>query len=488
MDNPTKKSWFSKKLFYILLILFIIVVTVLLLRPASQQTGAAQAQSAQKWTCSMHPEIIRDKPGNCPKCGMTLVPLEVHTDVNVPANAFVASDAILKLMEVETAVVERRAVENHVRFFGRLDYDESLKKTISAWVAGRIDRLFVDFTGITVKKGDHLVDLYSPQLISAQAELLQAVKGAASLGTDSSELIKTSSANVLEAARQKLRLLGITDEQIKTIESGGQALTHITITAPIGGIVIEKNAYEGMYVDTGTPIYKVADLSKLWLMLYAYELDLVWIRYGQTVEFTVEAYPGEIFRGTISFIDPVLDEKTRTVMVRVNVDNSQGKLKPAMFVNALVHSKMATSGKVIAPELADKWICPMHPDVISSNAGDCTICGMPLVTAKSLGFVRAEVNEMPLVIPATAPLITGKRAIVYVQDPNLKKPMFEGVEIVLGPRAGDFYIVESGLAEGQRVVTRGNFKIDAALQLQAKKSMMNPEASSTAAPVQIHQH
>jgi Cu(I)/Ag(I) efflux system membrane fusion protein len=193
-----------------------------------------------------------------------------------------------------------------------------------------------------------------------------------------------------------------------------------------------------------------------------------------------------VFKGKISFIAPVLDAKTRTVKLRVNVDNSEGKLKPGMFVRATVRAKVAQSGTVMDPEMAGKWICPMHPSVIKSQFGTCEKCGMDLVTTESLGYVQAgEPNEAPLVIPTSAPLITGKRAVVYVRLPNTEKPTFEGREIVLGPRAGDYYIVESGLMEGEIVVTNGSFKIDSALQIQAKPSMMSPEGA--AAPV-IHDH
>lgn len=194
------------------------------------------------------------------------------------------------------------------------------------WMVGLKDRLFVDFTGTTVSKGDHMVELYSPELISAQAELLQALKTADNVKTATSELVKRITLATLEAAREKLRLLGLTNEQISKIESSGKKpLTHITIYSPIGGIVIHKNATEGLYVETGMPIYTIADLSQLWVRLDAYESDLPWIRYGQEAEFTTEAYPGEAFKGKINFIEPVLNEKTRTVKLRVNVDGGDGK-------------------------------------------------------------------------------------------------------------------------------------------------------------------
>jgi Cu(I)/Ag(I) efflux system membrane fusion protein len=359
---------------------------------------------------------------------------------------------------------------------GKVDYDETRVKNITAWVPGRIDRLYVDFTGITVSKGDHMVDLYSPELISAQAELLQALKAAGSIKNNTSDLMKRTTLATLEASRDKLQLLGLTRAQIDNIESAGEPVTHITVYSPMGGIVIHKHATEGMYVNTGTPIYTLADLSRLWIMLDAYESDLPWIRYGQEVEFSTEAYPGQIFKGKISFRDPILNAKTRTVKVRLNVDNPDGKLKPGMFVRSVLRAKVAQGGAVMDSELAGKWICPMHPSVVKEQPDKCDICEMDLVATESLYATASEPNEPPLVIPATAPLITGKRAVVYVRLPNADKPTFEGRQIILGPRATDYYLVKEGLAEGEIVVTNGNFKIDSALQIQAKPSMMSADS------------
>jgi Cu(I)/Ag(I) efflux system membrane fusion protein len=215
----------------------------------------------------------------------------------------------------------------------------------------------------------------------------------------------------------------------------------------------------------------------LWVKLDAYESDLPWVRYGQEVEFSAEAYPGQVFKGKISFRDPILNAKTRTVKVRLNVDNPDGRLKPGMFVRGVLRAKVAQGGAVMEPELAGKWICPMHPSVVKDQPDKCDICEMDLVTTESLYVTASEPNEPPLVIPATAPLITGKRAVVYVRIPDANKPTFEGRQIVLGPRAADYYLVEEGLEEGELVVTKGNFKIDSALQIQARPSMMSAESS-----------
>ncbi len=324
-----------------------------------------------------------------------------------------------------------------------------------------------------------MASLYSPELISAQEELLQAIKTIKNVEDTTLGIMKEMTQSTADAAREKLRLWGLTPEQIDNIETTGEVSDHMTIYAPTGGIVIHKNALEGMYVKTGTKIYTIADLSEVWVKLDAYESDLQWLRYGQQVKFTTVAFPGEFFTGTISFIDPILNEKTRTVKIRVNVPNPEGKLKPGMFVKAVVSSQVAGGGKIMDADLAGKWICPMHPEIIKPASGICDICQMPLVLTESLGYVSDDPDQMekPLVIPVSAALMTGTRAIVYVQLPDTDKPTFEGREIVLGPKAGDYYIVRSGLEEGDLVVVKGSFKIDSSLQIMAKPSMMTPEGA-----------
>ncbi len=232
---------------------------------------------------------------------------------------------------------------------------------------------------------------------------------------------------MLAAAREKLRLWGLSKAQIENVEKSGKTRDHMTIHSPESGIVIRKHLNQGAYVKTGSRIYTVADLSRVWVQLDAYESDLKWLRHGQEVSFETEAYAGEVFRGSITFIAPVLDLRTRTAKIRVITENKDGKLKPGMFVRAVV-----------------------RPVVAASEA------------------------QAPLVIPASAPLITGKRAVVYVKVPDAKRPTFEGREVVLGPRAGDYYIVRKGLRAGELVVARGAFKIDSSLQIEAKPSMMSP--------------
>jgi Cu(I)/Ag(I) efflux system membrane fusion protein len=425
----------------------------------------------QIWTCSMHPQIRQPKPGKCPICFMDLVPVASSAEEELGPRQLKLTPTAMKLADIRTALVGRQFATTEIRMVGKVVLDETRLGNITARVPGRIDRMYVDYTGIQVRNGDHLVSLYSPELITAQQELLESLKNYNQFGSGKS---------MAAAAREKLALWGLTKKQINEIEKRGKPTDHLTIYSPMNGIVVQKHAIEGMYVNTGTPFYTIADLSRVWVKLDAYESDLSWIRYGQSVVFESEAYPGEIFNGRIAFIDPVLNEKTRTVKVRVNVPNSQYKLKPEMFVRAVVRSKLSVSGKVMDPELAGKWISPMHPEIVKDGPGTCDVCGMPLVKAEDLGFIAVSPadQEAPLAVPASAPLITGKRAVVYIAVTG-KEGVFEGREIVLGPRAGDYYLVKEGLQEGEKVVINGAFKIDSDLQIQAKPSMMSPEGGPT---------
>lgn len=438
---------------------------------------------AEVWSCSMHPHIQRDGPGQCPLCGMDLilVPQDESEGMEDPRQIRF-SPAQKSLMRIETVPVERRFPVASLRLVGKVTYDETNIAYITAWIAGRIDRLFVDYTGLAVQKGDHMVELYSPELYSAQEELLQAVKGMQQLSSSGLSSLRASAQGTVESARDRLRLWGLTAEQIKQVEKSGKPQENVTIYSPSSGVVIHKDAQEGMYVETGSRIFTIADLSAVWVQLDAYESDLQWLRYGQSAEFSTEAFPGEIFHGRIAFIDPVLNPKTRTVGVRVNVDNSDGRLKPEMFVRANVSARLAMGGKVVDEELAGKWVSPMHPEIISDEPGVCPVCGMDLVKTESLGFSTesSEGVQPPIVIPASAALLTGQRAVVYVEDPDADRPTYVGREVVLGARAGADYIVSSGLSEGDLVVVSGNFKIDSALQIQAKPSMMNPDGGGTA--------
>lgn len=404
------------------------------------QPGGPMDEQVQAYTCSMHPQIQLPNPGKCPICGMDLIQVKTEprrdTGTVQSMRELTLSPYAEELAQVRTQVVERKFVQAEVRMVGFVNYDETRRAYITAWVPGRIDRLYVDFTGTMVRKGEPMVYLYSPQLLSAQQELLQSVRAAGDLKQSRLMVMRETAQSTVTAAKDKLRLWGLMPQQIEEIIRRGKPSDHTTIMAPISGVVTHKNGIEGMYVQTGTQIYTVADLSVVWIELEAYESDLAWIRLGQEVEFEVKTYPGEIFKGEVAFIDPFLNEKTRTVKVRLNAPNPDGRLKPDMFVHAVLRATLSEGNRV----------------VVGPTAGE----------------------KPPLVIPAEAPLITGKRAVVYCAVPD-QPGTFVGREIVLGPRAGDHYLVRAGLQEGDLVVTAGNFMIDSSLQIQAKPSMMTPQ-------------
>jgi Cu(I)/Ag(I) efflux system membrane fusion protein len=347
--------------------------------------------------------------------------------------------------------------------------DPTRERNLTARFPARLETLYVNFEGISVKQGDHLAKVYSPDLFAAQSELLTAYR-------------HDPGSAMTRAAREKLRLWDLLPEQVDAILQRGSARDRMDINAPIGGVVVEKHVKEGDYLQTGQSLFRIADLNVLWLQLEAYESDLLWLRYGQEVVFTVESFPGEAFEGIIAFIEPKVDPRTRTVQVRVNVPNPDKRLKPGMFARGIVKSVLAADGSAIDPDLAGKWISPMHPEVVKDGPGACDVCGMDLVPAESLGYSGTGDIMNPLMIPASAVLRTGKRSVVYVRRPDTERPTFEGREVVVGPKAGDYFVVNEGLTEGEEVVTRGAFKIDSALQIVAKPSMMNPPPTPVPVP------
>ncbi|GAB4551447.1 MAG: hypothetical protein Tsb0013_13550 [Phycisphaerales bacterium] len=465
----------------VLLILGALVVGYRIGRPAPEpavdvvESDAGDAPGEpQMYTCSMHPSVrLPDPDAKCPICFMDLIPVTDDGGEGSELRVTMSEEAAAT-SRIETAPVARFFPVAEARLYGKVTYDETSVARLTAYFPGRIDRLFVNFVGVPVTRGDHIAEVYSPDLLAAFEELRQAAKSSNS--SDSmSAIVRDATRDTLVAARDKLRLFGLTQEQIEEVERGDFDSDRLTIFAPIGGIVTHLALREGDYVEEGTPIATVANLARLWLDLEAYESQLPLLRWGQRVSFTVEAHPGEVFEGRVSFIEPMVDERTRTAAVRVAVDNSAGLLKPGMFASAVVRPRIAEGGAVVSDELAGRWVSPMHPTIVKDEPGRCDICGMDLVSAESLGVVGdpTKVSE-PLVIPRSAVLFTGTRSVVYIEVPDAERPTYEGREVVLGPRAGEFYLVRDGLKEGERVVVNGAFRIDSAMQIAAKPSMMTP--------------
>ncbi len=450
----------------------------------SQKAGKESTESILFWTCSMHPQIKQNGPGRCPICSMELIPMKEDAGGGDKASLTLGERA-RQLASVKTTPAVLKNLTKSIYTVGKINYDESKISHVTSWVDGRIDKLYVNFTGTIVQKGEHLVYIYSPELVSTQNEYLIAYRGTKTLRESSILETVAGSVSLLGNTRDRLLLWGITEDQIKKLEETQKVQSHLTIYAPNSGTVIDKNIFEGMYVKTGDRLFTIADLSRVWLYLDIYEYDIPWIRYGQEVGVTTESFPGEVFRGTVVFIDPFLDEETRTVRVRVNMDNREGKLKPGMFANVVIKSKFGSEGIIFDSDITGKYMCPMHPDIISDEPGDCPECGMDLErvgSGRQNGFglkiedTKSSIQnrEGVLAVPHSAVLYTGLRNLVYVE---VEEGNYMPREVKLGPKADEYYYVMSGLKLGERVVTSGNFLIDSQMQLLGKPSLLFPEGS-----------
>ena len=375
-----------------------------------------ESEDPTTWTCSMHPQIKQDKPGKCPICAMDLIPLinRQSKGDDISSNEIVMTESAAKLAAIQTMKVQLGVPEKSIRLQGKIHADERNISELTARFGGRIEKLFVNFTGQTVRKGDRLATIYSPDLVTAQRELLEAIG------------FKSSRPSLYQASKGKLKLWDLTDKQIEEIETKGEPMLYFDVLSPISGTVTVRNVAIGDYIKEGTKLFEVVDLSKLWVMLDAYESDLPWIKVNDKLEFTVQAMPGKNYEAKVTFIDPFIDGNTRVAKVRAEVLNKNQQLKPEMFVNGIVKSK-------------------------------------------------AEKGLNKILIPKSAVLWTGKRSVVYVKVPNRETPSFLYREIVLEPEAGAFFVVSEGLKENEEIAINGVFKIDAAAQLIGLPSMMNPD-------------
>lgn len=368
------------------------------------------------WTCSMHPQIKMEKPGNCPICGMKLIPLDESKDSGekIASNEIVLSEEAIQLANIQTSKVMRSSAKKEVRLLGTVKADERRQYAQVSHIPGRIEKLYLNFTGEKVRRGQRMVRLYSPELISAQKELFEAMKS------------KDIYPQLFKAARNKLKLWKLSERQIDAIIKSGKVQEQLDILSDYSGYVMKRNVELGDHVMEGMNLFDIANIDDVWVMFDAYEADIPWLHKGDLVNFTVQAVPGKDFKGKIKYIDPFVSSKTRVAKVRVEVNNPGHKLLPEMYAN---------------------------------------------------GIVKANLNSAKdaLIIPKSAVLWTGKRAVVYVKVPHDKTISFVYREVILGTDLGDFYIVSNGLKEGEIVATNGVFRIDASAQLLGQKSMMNPE-------------
>ncbi len=371
------------------------------------------------WTCSMHPQIRMDEPGLCPLCAMDLIPLQSSGsgDASIDPDAIQLSNEAIALANILTTKVNRQNPVKDVRLYGTIQVDERLSHSQTSHVSGRIEKLFVNFTGESVKEGQVIATIYSPELLTAQQELIEAAK------------MQELDSSLIEAVRRRLRLWKMSDAQINQIEQSGEITPHIDITANTSGIVVSKNINQGDYISPGTVLFDIANLSQVWGVFDAYESDLPFLKRGDKIEYTLQSLPGKTFSGTISFINPILDPVTRTAKIRVETSNPRGDLMPEMYASATVSAQL-----------------------------------------------KQFDNE--LVIPKSSILWTGKRSIVYVKQQHTETPAFMLREVELGPSLGDSYVILSGINDGDEIVTNGAYTIDASAQLAGKRSMMNDEAGS----------
>ena len=390
------------------------------------------AEAATTWTCAMHPQVQQPEPGACPLCGMDLIPATSAGPSGAPTE-IVLSERARALARLRTTAVRRQEdASAEVRLLGRIEPDERSRRNVTTWIGGRIDRLLVNTTGESVGRGRVIATLYSPEVYSAHQDLIAARRQVERLA-DSPADTRALAQAAFTAARERLQLLGVPERELEELVQADTPTRSIRIRSPFGGTVIERVATEGAYLETGAVLYRVADLSRLWVQLDAYEKDLPLLSVGQAVTLRVEGLSGEVFEGRIAFIEPTLDPERRTARVRVEVANPDGLLRPGMFAEALV------SGSAPAP------------------------------------------GEAPLVVPASAPLFTGRRSLVYVESDGPRGLTYTPRTVRLGTRLGDVYPVIAGLSEGERVVSRGAFALDADLQIRGGPSMMSAPSDADAA-------
>ena len=373
----------------------------------------AISETNQMWTCSMHPQIMQPESGDCPICGMDLIPVDGGSD-GLLADQFKLTENAMALANIQTSIVGKGNVEgNTIKLSGKIAENEEANAVQVSYFAGRIERLNVSFTGEEVRKGQLLATIYSPELYAAQQELITAAS------------LKESQPALYKAVRNKLKLWKLSENQINQIEETGKVKENFPVYATVSGTVTEKLVEQGDYIKQGQPLLKIANLNTVWGNFDVYENQIDRFKKGQEVMITTNAYPNKEFKGKVDFIDPVLNTKTRTVTLRVVLSNKDDVFKPGMFVTANIEGS----------------------------------------TAK---------NDEVLTIPASSVLWTGERSVVYLKT-NPDQPIFEMREIKLGNQIGNEYEVVEGLFVGNEIVTNGTFTVDAAAQLQGKKSMMNKD-------------
>lgn len=463
--------------------------------PPYVEAAPARADEEDPWVyvCPMD-GFQRKDPGPClvPSCGgMPLT--EEHrvrrSQLNRAREISLSSDTI-RTIGLATEPVEERELVRRLRALGRVAADERLTRQISARVEGRLEHVYKNFVGAEVRAGEPLAEVYSPAAVAAQEELLIA--------------LRRNDPGAAEAARRRLLLWGFTEAEIRDVEKEGKPRLRLTFPAPLSGVVSEISVHHGHWVKEGDPLMNVVDLSSVWVKADVYEPDVPFVHTGQRVEIASPAHPGEVFRGTVSYVHAFLDEKARTLHLRVDVPNPERRLLPGMYVEALLLAPLGPGGTPLGPEgLAevDEHFCHAHgpapgpgtcptcgaeldvrkarkpvakertvwvcgeccPDVREDKPGKCPKCPMPLKEKKELAPPRSPA------VPRSAVLDGGLKRWVFVE---VGPGAYRRTEVELGPLAGDYFPVRRGLKKGDRVVTRAAYLLDSQSQITTGASAL----------------
>lgn len=391
----------------------------------SSQSGMVSEVTATSYICPMMCVPPTTKPGRCPVCAMELVAASMSSSSG-PSSKIQIDPRSRRVAGIQTVVAKSETLSREIRGVGEVSYDESKLKILSAYFDGRIEKLYADYTGITVKKGDSLALIYSPDLYAAQVGFARTQEFVEN-ETESNSRTQGANRRLLESGRQRLVELGMTEEQIQKLERDGTPLSRLALHAPISGTVIEKMVVTGQYIKAGMPVYKLADLSSVWLVMELFPEDASLIEIGQPVTVTTQSMNGQSFEGTVEFVDPMVDPNTRTVGVRVAIDNERGHLRPGEFIRATMK--------------------------------------VPLLSKDG------EAQET-VVVPRNSLLSVGQTSLVYVEG---KPGEFEIRRVKTGPTVGGWVAILDGVAAGENVVSRSTFLLDAQMQLQGNPSLMDPD-------------
>ena len=337
---------------------------------APMVASSDEGKTIRYWTCVMHPTVKMPEPGSCPVCKMDLIPIYEGSGLEL-------TEQQKALIPVRTEPIAFREVSREIRTVGVLDYNETRMAYASTRISGWIEDLHIDFTGIKVRKGDELLSIYSPELVTAQEEYLTALKSIEELQNTEYAELRRSVEQTVTAAKSKLELYGLTLSQIEGIRDRGEVSTTLPLFAPMAGTVVHMNVTQGQHVNKGMNLYHIADLNSLWIMADVYEYELPWIYMGQAVEITAQSMPGLTFSGEVTYIYPFFDTQTRTQKVQIEVANPTGRLRPGMYVTLQIKPTLAeiyTEGAISK----DPYACPMHPWITSEHPTQCEICHMDL--------------------------------------------------------------------------------------------------------------